>query len=258
MEDLYLPAATKPKGADATPTVTTTFYGFDRSTYPGDSVMQDWWTNTVLYWTGLYLAPAPHHANMSWMTKRSTLKAMGWGFGLLYVGRQAGDGGLLTDAQGRSDAQNASALAQQAGFSPATNIFLDIETGGLLSSAFHAYIKGWTQEMFNHTPFVASIYCSYSQTPGQIKTAVAPIIPPFWCWRLGCPPSPGCTLIMPAPAPSGCGVSYASAWQFAQSGLPGSCPGFSSTGNCNLKSGASSYPVDLDTANSRDPSNGRA
>jgi hypothetical protein len=30
------------------------YYGFDRSTYPGDAVMQDWWITTPMFWTGFY------------------------------------------------------------------------------------------------------------------------------------------------------------------------------------------------------------
>src|SRR5262249_18022116 len=57
------------------------FAGIDRSTYPGDTVMQWLWDNTNLYWTGFYLAPAPSHGkDTSWMSRRGVLKQMGWGF----------------------------------------------------------------------------------------------------------------------------------------------------------------------------------
>src|SRR4051812_6117580 len=69
----------------------TYYYGFDRSTFPGVTVMQDWWSSTPMFWTGFYLAPAPHHAETSWMTHRTAIHNMGWGFGPLYVGRQVGD-----------------------------------------------------------------------------------------------------------------------------------------------------------------------
>jgi hypothetical protein len=59
---------------------TTYHYGFDRFTYPGDTVMQYWWSNTPMFWTGFYLAPAPQHSDTSWMTKYNTARHMGWGF----------------------------------------------------------------------------------------------------------------------------------------------------------------------------------
>lgn len=233
----------------------TYYFGFDRSTYPGDAVMQDWWLNTPMFWTGFYLAPAPHHSNTSWMAKRTAIHNMGWGFAVIYVGRQSGDGSLLTDAQGRSDAHNAATLAAQAGFPNSAYIFLDIETGGTLSSQFINYIKGWVSEMNVATSYRAGIYCSYNSA-SQINTALGGVIAEFWCWRLGCPPSPGCHQTLPAPAPSSCGVQFAHVWQYAQSGQPGSCTGFESNGNCDLTSGGTAYPVDLDTAIYTNPSFG--
>jgi hypothetical protein len=94
---------------------TTYHYGFDRFTYPGDTVMQYWWSNTPMFWTGFYLAPAPQHSDTSWMTKYNTARHMGWGFAPLYVGRQVGDSNL-TEAQGRSDAHNAAPLRVRPAF----------------------------------------------------------------------------------------------------------------------------------------------
>jgi len=102
------------------------YYGFDKSDYPGDDVMQAWWTNSPFYFVGFYLAPAPHHTGTGWMNKRATLKSQGWGFLPIYSGRQISDSNL-TEQQGRTDAQNAATLARNAGFSYNTVIYLDIE-----------------------------------------------------------------------------------------------------------------------------------
>lgn len=75
--------------------------GFDISAYPGNSAMQTWWSSSPYYFVGFYLAPAPHHGNTSWMSRYNTLIGQGWGLVPIYVGRQAGDGSLLTAAQGR-------------------------------------------------------------------------------------------------------------------------------------------------------------
>lgn len=238
------------QGADSAAAV---FYlGFDRFTYPGDAVMSNWWSTTPLYWAGFYLAPAPHHSDASWMTKRSTIRAMGWGCAPLYVGRQVGDSNL-TAAQGTLDAHNAATLASNAGFPSQSFIFLDVETGGTLSTAFVNYIVAWASEVAIATNYHPGVYCSYN-SGAQLNSAFGGLIVRFWCWRLGCPPSPGCHLAVPAPGPTGCGFGLAQLWQYAQSGQPDSCTGFSNTGHCNLTSGGSVYSVDLDTAISSDPS----
>lgn len=163
LEKIYVPAPIDPSSPD-----TLYFLGMDRSTYPSDAVMSEWFIQSPFFFTGFYLAPAPHHSNTGWMSKRSTLVNQGWGFTILYVGRQAGDGSLLNSTQGRTDAQNAASLASQAGFGVNKVIFLDIETGGTLSSAFINYIKGWADEIWNHTIFNLGMYCSYSSTANQI------------------------------------------------------------------------------------------
>jgi hypothetical protein len=217
--------------------------------------MQDWWITTPNYWTGFYLAPAPHHANTSWMAKRNFIYSTGWGFAILYVGRQSGDGGLLTAAQGRADAQDAAALAAQAGFPQLAFVFLDIETGGTLSSQFITYIAAWAQEMRGNTLYNPGIYCNTS-CADQIKTGLGSTFAIYWVVRLGCPPSQGCAQALPAPSPSVSGKSYALAWQYAESGIPGNCPGFNANGNCDVSSGGLHYPVDLDVATRTNPSLG--
>jgi hypothetical protein len=66
--------------------------GFDTSIYPGDDPMNAWRRPSSPYeWAGYYL-PAPCHRDPSWMGKRQTLTAMGWGLAVLYVGQQTFDG----------------------------------------------------------------------------------------------------------------------------------------------------------------------
>ena len=66
--------------------------GFDTSIYPGDAAMQAWLSPSSPYeWVGYYLQ-APCHRDPSWMGKRQTLTAMGWGLAVLYVGQQTFDG----------------------------------------------------------------------------------------------------------------------------------------------------------------------
>lgn len=66
--------------------------GFDTSIYPGDAAMTAWRRPSSPYeWVGYYLQ-APCHRDPSWMGKRQTLTAMGWGLAVLYVGQQTFDG----------------------------------------------------------------------------------------------------------------------------------------------------------------------
>ena len=66
--------------------------GFDTSIYPGDATMSAWLKPDSPYeWVGYYLQ-APCHRDPSWMGKRATLTAMGWGLAVLFVGQQTFDG----------------------------------------------------------------------------------------------------------------------------------------------------------------------
>src|SRR4051812_36723144 len=65
------------------------YVGFDTHTYPGSATMHAWkQTPGAPYsWVGYYL-PAPCHNDKSWVGKRDTLRAMGWGIAVVYVGQQ--------------------------------------------------------------------------------------------------------------------------------------------------------------------------
>ncbi len=237
------------------------FYGFDISAYPGDSPMQAFWTGTPFWFTGFYLGPAPRHPDTSWMEKRTVLKNMGWGFIIIYVGRQSADGQALSYAQGQRDALDAVNLAQQAGFPRGATIFLDVEGGGTLTPQFISYIKGWVEEMDSVASiYWPGVYCSFFQTANQINSAVGNNVITFWCVNVNCPPSPGCELPTPAPKPANCGVSYAQAWQFAESPKPVGVngPGYSSgsPSQCAQTFGGVTLDVDLDVATSANPSDG--
>lgn len=229
------------------------YLGFDVSTYPGDPLMQAWFVNAPLWYVGFYLAPAPNHANTSWMAKRSFLSGIGWGFMPIYVGRQVGGSGL-TNAQGQTDASNAASLASSAGFPSGTTLFLDVETGGTLPSGMISYIQGWVDKIDSGSLFWAGVYCSYGSA-AQIKAALGTWSVKFWCWNVNCSPSPGCVLPSSAPSPSSCGYSGATVWQYAQSPEPAglSCTGYTS-GTCKQTFGGYSLAVDLNSATTANPS----
>src|SRR4051794_32623815 len=88
---LFVTACTEKGITNPIPTGST-HPGFDTSIYPGDATMSAWRQPSSPYeWVGYYLQ-APCHRDASWMGKRSTLTAMGWGLAVLFVGQQTFDG----------------------------------------------------------------------------------------------------------------------------------------------------------------------
>src|SRR4051812_31113627 len=88
---LFVTACTEQGITNPIPTGNT-HPGFDTSFYPGDATMSAWRQPGSPYeWVGYYLA-APCHRDPSWMGKRATLTAMGWGLAVLFVGQQTFEG----------------------------------------------------------------------------------------------------------------------------------------------------------------------
>ena len=214
------------------------FLGFDRSAYPGDSVMQRLRTEAQISFTGFYLAPAPSHGNAGWMGKRAFLLGLGFGFAPIYVGQQQSLPGSLnlTAPQGTTDGLNATQLAATAGFPAGSVLYLDVETGPPVHAPFIAYYKAWVQSVIDNG-FTPGVYCSHhlaAQFIGADNRAVA------WVFQLAAiggnfaPP-------LPRPDPSQSSFSGAKVLQNAQ--------------NAKLTLGATVIkPVDLNTALMADPS----
>ena len=226
------------------------YKGFDIDAYPGDTAMSDFWNNTPFSFTGFYLAPAPNHSNTSWMDKKSHLASLGYGFLPIFVELQAGDSGL-SYAQGQSDASTAANLASQAGFTSTDDvIYLDVEQGGLLEQDFIDYIDGWIDYIVNPSIYMPGIYCSYYQTANQIESSSTNAGNldniRYWVFNINQPPSPGCTTDT-SDSPGDSGVSYASSWQYIQSGASSGC--------LQTWNGTSLY-VDLNLSNYANPSAG--
>jgi hypothetical protein len=218
----------------------TLFLGFDRSQYPGDAMMQSLRTQAGLAWTGFYLAPAPSHGDGGWMQKRALLQSFGYGFAPVYLGQQQGGPGShkLSAQQGTLDGQNAAQLAAQAGFPQQSVVYLDIETGPPLQSAFLDYYAAWTQSVVanDYTP---GVYCSYLLA-AQLQARDAR--PVFWVFRLKFPMSATITAPVAPPDPTQSGFSDATLLQFAQNVT------------LRLPNGTQITPVDLDSSTSADPS----
>lgn len=220
------------------------FLGFDRSEYPGDSVMKRLRTEAQIDFTGFYLAPAPSHGNAGWMGKRAFLLGLGYGFAPVYVGQQQpGAPGhpnpgshTITAAQGTIDGRNAAELAAQANFPGASVIYLDIETGDQPVPGALSYYRAWVDSVIAHG-FSPGVYCSHVVVAAYMS-ADNRAVP--WIFQLA---ALGGTFAPPLPRkdPSHSSFSGAKVLQHAQ--------------NAKLNLGATVIkPVDLDTALMADPS----
>lgn len=247
------------------------YLGFDRDIYPGDPAFATLRKNFAF--TGYWLGPPPAGKNTTWLNKRNFLRRSGFGFLVLFSGRDGSEFKNAQDAaaKGANDARSAAVAAKREGFPAATIIFLDIEEGGRLSAAYHAYLRVWFDDLARGG-YRAGVYCSgmpAKETGGitiltadNIRANAANRDFAFFVYNDACPPSPGCTFPAEAPAPSASGVSFAQAWQFAQSPrrkqFSAHCPpGHHQNGNCYSPADTSfSWELDVDAATSADPSNG--
>ncbi len=253
--------------------------GFDRNDYPGDAAMAKL-RNTFAF-TGYWLTNPPGENTNTWVGKRRFLRDAGWGFLVLANGRldaeilKAGKRGITPSALGRKDAAVAVASAQNEGFPPHTILFLDQEQGGRLLAEQAGYLLGWT-EAVAATGYRPGVYASGQPVPDDPGTVIDTIRDIRAHVKAGhlhdvsifdaldqCPPALGCTTKGASPAPH---LNAALdpdlvAWQFAQSPrrpeITRSCAAtYAADGNCYAP-GAPGVFLDLDTARSADPSDGR-
>jgi LysM repeat protein len=229
--------------AQAAPEVDDTgafFLGFDRLGYPGDDFMRLLRARAQVTWTGFYLAPAPSQPNTSWMQKRAFLKGLGYGFAPIYVGQQqTGISGshTLTASQGTRDAEDAVALAQEAGFPASSVLYLDIENGPPAQSRFLTYYKAWVQGV-RANGFSPGVYCSHLLAPKILEQDTGVVV---WIFHLKF--SNGHSFAPPLPMidPSQSNFTTARMMQYAQNGKI-------------TISSTSLTPIDLNSGHRADPS----
>jgi len=247
-----------------------TYLGFDRNDYPGDANLKA--LRQTFSYSGYWLNNPPGTNKNAWAGHRPALEATGFGFLVLFNGRLFAELKSTTNAVrlGRSDAQNAAGAARREGFPERTVIFLDQEQGGRMLPEQKAYIFAWVDAV-TVAGFRAGIYCSGipAADDGNIVTAEdirqsagsRQIV--YWAINDACPPAPGCAFPLHPPSPTQSGVSFAEVWQFAQSPrrLDGAahCTNYSRDGECYAPGVpvAQKLHVDVNSANSPDPSHGR-
>jgi hypothetical protein len=250
------------------------YLGFDRNNYPGDQNLKA--LRQTFSFAGYWLNRPPSARVNTWAGKRSKLQAAGFGFLVLFNGRLYAELKTVSRATalGKSDAKVAIAAAHREGFPGDTIIFLDQEQGGRMLPEQKAYIYAWVDGVIA-AGFRAGIYCSgiaaeedhgttivtandIRQNAGRRKIV-------YFVTDDACPPAAGCAFPKKPPHPAQSGIDFADVWQFAQSprreDVSVGCPAtHNADGNC--------YPpgvdvrqklhVDIETATSPDPSQGRS
>jgi Domain of unknown function (DUF1906) len=246
------------------------YLGFDRNTYPGDANLKA--LHQTFFYTGYWLNNPPGERTNTWGGHRAAVESAGFGFLVLFNGRLYAELRSITHATklGGSDARTAAAAARHEGFPRYTIIFLDQEQGGRMLSEQKAYIYAWVDGVTS-AGFRAGIYCSGIPNKDDANIVTAEDIRQsagarqivYWTINDACPPAPGCTFPIPPPSPAKSGVRFAEVWQFAQSpqrkDVAAHCANYSRDGECYPPDVPASQRlhVDVNTATSPDPSNGR-
>ena len=248
------------------------YLGFDLNEYPGDAALPV--LRKTFSFSSYWLGPPPGEKRTTWKGKRPVLEAQGFGFVVLFNGRESRSLNNDTDAgrKGTVDAGSAAKSAQQEGFPTGTIIFLDIEEGGRLPDAYHHYIRAWTEGL-ESAGYRAGVYCSgIPVSEGRSATITtaqdiqahsgrARIV--YWVYNLSCPPSPGCSFLATTPPPQQSGFLSAAVWQYAQSPrrteFTAQCPAnFDPDGNCYAPGDrAHQWFLDANVALSADPSSAK-
>lgn len=251
----------------------SSYLGFDRNDYPGDVSMQT--MKKTFAFTGYWLNTPPGAKANTWVGHREALQQMGYGFLLLFNGREysaikaAGDASAL----GKRDAQTATDAAHKEGFPAGSIIFLDQEQGGRMlpeqRAYIHAFVDGLTKAGYR-----AGVYCSgipFRESAGvsivtanDIREHAEGREIHFFISNDQCPPAKGCVFPSAPPHPKQSGVAFAEAWQYSQSprrpDITSSCrKTYSADGDCYPPGFAarSGLYIDVESATSPDPSTAR-
>jgi hypothetical protein len=250
-----------------------TFLGMDRNDYPGDADMQ--LLRKTFVFTGYWLNNPPGAERNTWTGKRVNLQTLGYGFLVLFNGREykelkaSGDAGGV----GSRDAAAAVRAAASEGFPKKTIVFLDQEQGGRMLPEQRAYIHAWIDGVVKGG-YGAGVYCSGIpfQESSKVSVVTANDIRDhagsreihFFISNDHCGPAPGCVFPAAPLRPSKSGVSFAEVWQYAQSPrrpeMTAACrQTYAPDNNCYPPGIApsSGLHIDVDTADSADPSHGR-
>jgi hypothetical protein len=249
--------------------------GFDANDYPGDNALPA--LRRYFAFAGYWLTNPPGEHHNPWVGKRDVLLRNNFGFLVLANGKTDAEitrlkrAGVMPAALGAKDAAAAVTAAQRERFPANTIIFLDQEEGGRLNDNQSGYLLAWT-EAVARSGYLPGVYASgqpVDDAPGKTITTIQNIRElvaaqhlheiAFWIYQDACPPANGCTL-QPPPL-SASGTPDVTAWQYAQSPrrkeITAACgKTYAADGNC-YSPGPARIMIDLNVANSSDPSHGR-
>jgi len=269
-----VPAHNRTQGNTQTPQQSSAqrlYLGFDANNYPGDALLPG--LRRVFSFSGYWLNDPPGAKYNPWAGKRPVLLRDDFGFLILFNGRLEHElkSSGAASALGSRDAQTAVEAATRDGFHPGARIFLDQEEGGRMEPDQMAYILSWIDGVIA-SGFQPGVYCSgmpagegdgeFIVTANDIRGHLGARHAAFFVYNDACPPSPGCAYGK-IPSPSRSGVAFAFVWQFAQSPrrkeFTKACSStYNKDGNCYLPQIGPPLPfIDLDSASSADPSNGK-
>jgi hypothetical protein len=250
------PASGTLRAAPPTAAASPHFPGFDTGSFPGEKVMRKWFANPFVF-TGFYLeAPCHNAAKFTPYTgHRQLLKEIGWGFVVVYVGRQASGCGAdkLTREQGLTDARDAIGKAKGNEFPEGATIFLDVERMEVTSAKMVNYMRGWIAGLLQDNFYKPGVYAHFHNAVDLFRSSQQEFTAQgqagaaaFWVVRV-----PGGTrfdVLKSVPQDlkgfANTPISFAGVWQ-------GKIDITSETHN-----GVKFGPVDEDVADSSNPSNG--
>jgi hypothetical protein len=169
-EAFAAPRATAPASQNALAGGPPSFAGLDAGGFPGQAAM-DAYKNAGFSVTGVYLTHSPARSaskvDTKWIAAAPNLARQGWGLAPIYVGAEpAGSSSVPPPdnpiANAQTDAAEAIALAQQAGFEPGRTIFLDVEKAFPAGGAYESYVLKWL-ETVRAARYGTALYCFPSQ-----------------------------------------------------------------------------------------------
>lgn len=247
----------------------STYIGFDKNAYPGDDLLPA--LHRTFAYTGYWLNIPPGMTADPWVGKRTVVRAVGFGFLVLFNGKLDVQLKNRNAAElGREDAASAIKAAKQEGFPIGAIIFLDQEEGGSLLPEQADYIGAWIAAVA-HSAYKPGIYCSgiaVRSGTTMVSTAqgIAKRFPraKLWIWNDQCPPAPGCLAPSHGLDPAKVGFPEALVWQYAQSPRrPENTAACQQTYAADGRCYAPGLPhseqtqIDLNVSRSPDPSHGR-
>jgi hypothetical protein len=129
----------------------TTYLGLDRNDYPGHASMAA--MHKTFAFTGYWLSNPPGSTRNTWKGNRRALQNMGYGFLLLFNGREYQQLKASGNAArvGANDATAAVEAAKREGFAKRAIVFLDQEQGGRMLPEQRAYIHAWVDGVVTAT-----------------------------------------------------------------------------------------------------------